>query len=244
MSNSARGFPGVRGALGACRRRAEALNEALFSTFEPVRLWLKEHVIEAPFKKIAISLGGRSLFNALAWQRLERDRDLSGHGGGRSSDDAAKRGQYRWVLAIVEHALGCVARSTGWRSDELEGFIRAAAERPLPLVHFFEGLAQVEKPSGVKCVPWLSTRPGETQIGVRLGERDVTVLSVPAPSTWRTPSPLRNRPSVAASSCSSTRTARACRACHSTSRRCTESAARAPRKSAASRELLAGTSTP
>lgn len=29
----------------------------------------------------------------------------------------------------------------------------------------------------MRCVPWLSTRPGETQIGVRLGDRDVTVLS-------------------------------------------------------------------
>ncbi len=33
----------------------------------------------------------------------------------------------------------------------------------------------------MKCVPWMSVRPGETQIGVRVGERDVTVLSTPGP---------------------------------------------------------------
>jgi hypothetical protein len=86
----------------------------------------------------------------------------------------------------MEHALGCVARSAGWRSEELEGFIRAASERTLPLVHFFEGPAHVDSVSGVKCVPWLSTRPGETQIGLRFvskdnAERDVTVLSKPEP---------------------------------------------------------------
>src|SRR5262249_9876165 len=97
-----------------------------------------------------------------------------------------KARNHRWVFNIIEHALGCVARSTGWRSEELESFIRAASERTLPLVHFFERFAQVDRVSGVKCVPWLSTRPGETQIGVRFlstdnAARDVTILSNPEP---------------------------------------------------------------
>ncbi|HEX3344349.1 MAG TPA: hypothetical protein VHS09_07235 [Polyangiaceae bacterium] len=66
-------------------------------------------------------------------------------------------------------------------AEDAAAFIAAASETAWPLVHFFEGLAQVEKSSGLKCVPWLSTRPGETRIGVRVGERDVTVLSKPGP---------------------------------------------------------------
>jgi hypothetical protein len=157
------------------------LNEALFSTFEPVRLWLKDRVIEAPFKKIAISLADEAssarwhgnVSNAIGICQVTEAVNLP------TLRESA--GDHRWVLGIISHALGCVMRSTGWRSSELESFIKDMSERPLPLVHFFEGLAQVEKASGVKCVPWLSSRPGETQIGVRVGERDVAVLSKPEP---------------------------------------------------------------
>jgi hypothetical protein len=166
---------------GLAEGEQKPLNEALFSTFEPVRLWLKEHAIEAPFKKIAISLADEA--SSARWHG-----NVSNAIGICQVTEAVglptmrqSAGDHRWVFAIVEHALGCVARSTGWQSDELAGFIKVASRTPLPLVHFFEGLAQVEKASGVKCVPWLSTRPGETQIGVRLGERDVTVLSRPGP---------------------------------------------------------------
>ena len=33
----------------------------------------------------------------------------------------------------------------------------------------------------MKCVPWLSTQPGETVVGARIGDRDVKVLSKPGP---------------------------------------------------------------
>lgn len=92
-----------------------------------------------------------------------------------------RAGDHRWVFAVVEHAIACIEQHDGWRSSELKDFIKAESERPLPLVHFFEALAQTEAASGVKCVPWLSTRPGEMAIGVRIGERDVTVLSQPGP---------------------------------------------------------------
>ena len=33
-----------------------ALNEMLFASYEPIRLWIKEHEISAPFRKILISV--------------------------------------------------------------------------------------------------------------------------------------------------------------------------------------------
>lgn len=162
------------------------INEALFTTFEPVRLWLKEHEMKAPFRKIVVSIADEAssarwhgnVSNAIGICEVTEAVDMTML--------VQKAGDHRWVFGLIEHALGCVARSAGWRSDELEGFIRAASERTLPLVHFFERLAQVDSVSGVKCVPWLSTRPGETQIGVRFvskdhAERDVTILSKPEP---------------------------------------------------------------
>jgi hypothetical protein len=38
------------------------INQALFTTFEPVRLWLKDRKIQAPFRKIAISLGDETWY--------------------------------------------------------------------------------------------------------------------------------------------------------------------------------------
>jgi len=162
------------------------INEALFTAFEPVRLWLKERQIRAPFRKIVVSLADSlacarwhgNVLNALGICEVTEAVEIPML--------LEKAGDHRWVLGIAEHALGCVTRSTGWRSDELESFMRGASEKTLPLVHFFDNLARVDSVSGVKCVPWLSTRPGETLVGVRLvsnngDERDVIVLSKPEP---------------------------------------------------------------
>jgi len=156
-------------------------NLALFSTYEPVRLWLKEREIKAPFRKCVITLSDEGTFTR--WHG-----NVSNVAGICEVTEAINvttlvqmAGDHRWVLGIVEHALACVARSTGWQSEELESFIKMVSERPFPLVHFFAGLTQVDKVSGVKCVPWFSSKPGETQIGVRVGERDLTVVSKPGP---------------------------------------------------------------
>jgi hypothetical protein len=166
----------------ACHAGAQRpINEALFTTYEPVRLWLKAHGIKAPFRKIVVSFVDEAssarwhghVSNAIGICEVTEAVD--------ATMLVQKADDHRWVLGIVEHALGCIERSSGWQSDELRAFIKAASEMTLPLVHFFEGLAQIEKSSGVKCMLWLSTRPGTTQIGVRLGERDVTILSKPGP---------------------------------------------------------------
>jgi hypothetical protein len=168
-------------ASGLVEGEQRPINEALFSTFEPVRLWLRERVILAPFGKIAISLADEAssarwhgnVSSAIGICQVTEAVDLP--------TMRKKAGDHRWVLAIVAHALACVAESAGWRSPELEGFVEATSDAPLPLVHHFDGLAQVDTASGFKCVPWLSTRPGETRIGVRLGGRDVTLRSEPGP---------------------------------------------------------------
>ena len=169
------------GSTGLALDEERSANHALFSTYEPVRLWLKERVVRAPFRKVVIALSDEATF--ARWHG-----NVSNVAGICEVTEAIdlrtlleKASDHRWVLRIVEHALGCVARSTDWRSEELECFIKAALERPLPLVHFFETLAKVDKVSGTTCVPWFSTRPGETRVGVRVGERTITILSKPGP---------------------------------------------------------------
>ncbi len=143
-------------------------------------------MIRAPFKKVIVSLADQvssarwhgHVSNAIGICQVTEAVDLSTL---RKDVDS-----HQWVLKIVSHALGCVAASTGWRSEQLEEFIAAESEGAWPLVHFFDRLTQFDSASGVKCVPWLSTRPGETQVGVRLVtkanvEQDVTLLSRPEP---------------------------------------------------------------
>jgi hypothetical protein len=163
-----------------------AINLDLFSTYEPVRLWLKERVIKAPFRKVVVG------FNNEAWAAPWHGKVMNAIGVCQvieSVDIAVLRqnaGDPRWVIAGVEHALSCIASALGWRSEELEGFLAATSEKTWPLIHFFDRLTRIDKISGTKCVPWLSTRPGQTGVGVRLvakdaTERDVTLLSTVEP---------------------------------------------------------------
>jgi hypothetical protein len=41
---------------GASAANPKPINEALFTTFEPIRLWSRAHRITAPFKKLVMML--------------------------------------------------------------------------------------------------------------------------------------------------------------------------------------------
>lgn len=176
-----RDFQVAVGSTSLALNAQRSANLSLFSTYEPVRLWLRERGVRAPFRKIVVSLCDEEL--CADWHA--KVASVAGICEAIEAVDPTtlveRAGDHRWVFAVVEHAIACIEQHVGWRSSELKDFIKAESERPLPLVHFFEALAQTEAASGVKCVPWLSTRPGETAIGVRIGERDVTVLSQPGP---------------------------------------------------------------
>ena len=144
-----------------------------------MRLWLKERKLTAPFKKILISLDDERtakpwhghVMNAIGVCEITEAVDVS--------TLPKYMEDHRWLLDVVIHALGCVGKTTGWRSEEFETFLADLRQRPWPLVHFFQRLALVDQRTGATCVPWLSTRPGETTVGVRIGTRDVAVLSGP-----------------------------------------------------------------
>ncbi|HEY6562382.1 MAG TPA: hypothetical protein VI072_34175 [Polyangiaceae bacterium] len=169
--------------LDSDRRR---INHALFTSYEPVRLWLKEHNERAPFQKIVVSLDDKA--TAGPWQG-----NVANSGGVCEITEVvdiptleSRAVDHRWVLGVVQHALGCVSRCVGWQSHELNAAIETLSNKPLPLLHLFRRLARIHEPTGANCVPWLSTQPGETRVGVRLTrpgepEFDVTVISEAGP---------------------------------------------------------------
>ncbi len=158
-----------------------AINEVLFATYEPVRLWLKENPIDAPFRKLAVSLADEASSSrwhgnvAVAAQICEVTEAVDLTALRRSAGD------HRWVLGVIGHSLACVRRSTGWQSEDLAAVVATLSARISPLVHVFADLSQIDEVHGTQCVLWLSAKPGETQIGARLGERDVVLLSKPGP---------------------------------------------------------------
>ena len=175
-------------ATGLAEGEQRAFNKTLFSIYEPVRLWLKERTVKAPFCKIVVSLSDAAISapwhgnvtNAVGICEVTEAVDVP--------TLRQNIGDHAWVFGRVLHALECVARHTDWSSSELEDFITTLSQQALPFVHFFERHTRVARITGVKCTPWFSTRPGENKIGVRLvskdgAERDVTVLSQPE-SLW------------------------------------------------------------
>lgn len=163
-----------------------SINEALFVTYEPIRLWLKEHVVKAPFRKLLVSFADESSF--APWHGSVSTAagicEVTEAVAPSLLRESAK--DHRWVIKAIDHALKCVAQEAGWRSVALEAMLGELSDRPLPLTHFFESLAKAQERSGMKCEPWLAVQPGLSQIGVRLsiadeGTRDAILITKRGP---------------------------------------------------------------
>lgn len=161
-----------------------ALNEMLFVSYEPIRLWIKEHEISAPFRKILISVSDEELSKqwhgkvAIAADVCEVTEAVS------SAALRENAANHEWVIGIVDHALQSIVNSSAWRSSELEGFLSVMRGNKTPLVHYFGELALSDGSSGVTFRPWLSIQPGLTRFGVTRSngtQRDVTVLERAGP---------------------------------------------------------------
>jgi hypothetical protein len=161
-----------------------SLNESLFATYEPVRLWVKERTLSAPFRKLLVSLRDQETSRqwhgqvAMAAGVCEITESVS------LAELREHAGNHKWVLGIVDHALRCVAETSSWRSDELEQALSEMRAKNRPLVHFFRDLALKDPSSGITCQPWLEFQPGITRLGVNLTDgtqRDVTVITKSGP---------------------------------------------------------------
>jgi len=174
------------GSAGLVVSEQKRINEALFTVYEIIRLWLKDNRIEAPFRKIAITLIDSNV--ALKW-----------HGKAAIAIDVCEvteaielselRKKYEdhiWIISIIRHAMECVFTTTGWRSDVLEEMISLLSKKQFPFIHRFANFVHTDGKSGIKYQLWLSTRPNETKIGIRLskeknGVQDIVLMEKKGP---------------------------------------------------------------
>jgi hypothetical protein len=177
--------------LGEARR---GINHALFAAAEPIRLWLLERDVVAPFDKLVMSFADRN--TAASWH---------GHvtiAGGicevawavDPAELRSKSSDHRWVLEHLKGALAAVDSARSWSSPELLSKLDELSAHDMPLIHYFHDLAQSDPTQDVTCLPWLSVRPGETRIGVRITAtgrtRDVEVASKLGPMYFETGFPI------------------------------------------------------
>lgn len=178
-------FQVATGPSGLDMDEEKAINGSLFTTYEPIRLWLREHTLKAPFRKLLVTLADErmarwhgSVMVAVGICEVTEAVDLPTF--------RQNAHDHRWVLGLVAHALSCVARETGWSDDALNHLVAQLSEKTLPLIHIFDKLTQVDVRTGVECRVWFSTQPGSNQVGVRVSKqdgtcRDVVVASKPRP---------------------------------------------------------------
>ena len=158
---------------------AKSMNEDLFPSFEPVRLWLRENSVEAPFRKIVIELkkgpketSGRVL---IVGGICEISIHFADEPNGDLVRDSNRLGR------VVLDACSRIALSTGWDGARLSSAVKHLLARDVPRVHFFASLCRTERKSGIECVPWLSMNYSDYEFGVRIGARDVVVASRQCP---------------------------------------------------------------
>src|SRR4051794_26819797 len=147
-------------ARGSTGGHQKAVNQALFATYEPVRLWLREARFVAPFTKLVVVL-------------IDRATGAASHGHVMVVDgicqvteavDVAELPRHAldhgWVLGIIRHALSSVAENPGWSSEQFEARLDELAASPVPLNYTFEKLRKRDKITKAVCVPWFRSRPG------------------------------------------------------------------------------------
>jgi hypothetical protein len=107
-------------------------NLALFSSYEPVRLWLRESHVTAPFRKLVVALSDRSTHGR--WHGAVSN--VAGVCEVIQAVDTAslpsRAVDHRWALGVALHAVEQVANSIGWRSPDLVEFVHSASHCEWP----------------------------------------------------------------------------------------------------------------
>jgi hypothetical protein len=161
------------------QEETRSINWRLFPVGETISLWLSDRPpaerIKGPFRKIYVELrddlaspaASYSLGVCMAAMPASL-AEVRRHSGDRA-----------WVVHQVQAALNAIADQAHWRVSELDAFINNLAKQEMPLSHVFARLQKMHRPSRTACVPWISFRPSESTVGVRLtsphGQREVVV---------------------------------------------------------------------
>ncbi len=156
-------YVGPTGLTEPQRMRAE---HASFAVAETMRLWLKEHNVDAPFRKLLVLIHGEQTHASTIGQVTVTLGVCQVRVG--VAPDALRTGtdDLRWIVRCVMNALSFVQQNAEWSSPLLEVFVRQLYLSRGPFVHFFPSLVRRHVALQTTCSPWISFELGRTRIGV------------------------------------------------------------------------------
>lgn len=158
--------------LGETTAETRELGLALFATGEPIHLWLKRQKLKAPFTRLFVNFEDEKSYKHAHGKVLIGEGECTVIEAVSVPLLLSHASDRVWVISKISHALQCVVAQVGWRSTEFEAMLAELAEKPWPIVHYFNQLETRDSRSGVRVLPWISFRPGLTQIGVRISRID------------------------------------------------------------------------
>jgi hypothetical protein len=163
----------------------KTLNGGLFPVYEAVRLWLKERMIVAPFRKIVISLEDHllaakrhgSLTVALGICKVTEAVC--------AEDFLSRHGDHTWTCHRVLDGLEHISSGLGWRCEELVSHVQQISGKAPPCSHRFARLCRLAR-NGVACEVLLEADVGTSIVKVRFSAHgrvaiEVVVASRPGP---------------------------------------------------------------
>jgi len=154
------------------------VNDRLFTCFEPIRLWLRDHHVRAPFRKILIEL--------MDDPRVQSCAPTVGVAIGichvvrvlPPGHIAASTTDHRWTLDLVRSCLQDIKESLGWHDDGLDAAVLALRGQPLPLSHTLARLTRTDRSSGIRCEIVFVTTFGESRAIARLTRPEGAISEV------------------------------------------------------------------
>jgi len=159
-------------------------NIALFPYYEAVHLWLSECRIDAPFRKLLVTLVDMAIAPQMhgvvtsvlgICEVAEAVEDPLGN---------ACSGNGKWIATNVRNGLLRIEQELGWASDALMERVHLLSDARPPCAHRFKKLHR--KLGKIECDLWLIAEVGRTAVTARftLGGREVlqtVILEKPGP---------------------------------------------------------------
>lgn len=148
------------------------VDQACSTLGEIFRLWLREHSVEAPFRKMLVHVRSEesqasspssvSTTLGVCTIRIALRRELI----------LADTKDLRWLLRPLLDALSSAQQEHVFHSVELNSFARHLAQAEPPHTHVFRQLIRRDPLAKITCTTWISFDVDRTRIGVLLEPDD------------------------------------------------------------------------
>ncbi len=143
----------------------KAANHSLFPVYEAVRLWLKDRKLEAPFKKIVVTLKDQQHSKQWHGKTTVALGICEVTEGVDFGELLARHRDVTWTVSLTCQGLDHIAAATGWKDDSLRSWAASIATTRPPCAHRFSKLHRSHR--GTACDCWFEADVDHSAVRVR-----------------------------------------------------------------------------